>query len=183
MGDASWDKNGLPAPKKGPGTGMNVLLGCGVFLLLVVITCTVGGAVLGTYFRKDPKVFELGMERSAQGLVQKDWERLRALVDQIQTDEGARIIYLANGESARPRPPRRSSSRPSMPGGPRWGPCPRRPPRARGIATAGTSFRRSPRSGRCDSLPWTSRRFSVRRKSDAPIRTGRALPWCSEGSA
>jgi hypothetical protein len=96
MVDGSWDNSGLPPQKKGLGTGMKVLMGCGIAVLLAVVTCAVGGAVLGNYIKKDPKAFELRMEGFAKGLVQKDWERFRALVDQLQTDEGARAVYHAN---------------------------------------------------------------------------------------
>ena len=96
MVDASWDNSGQPPPKKGLGTGMKVLLGCGIAALLAVVTCAVGGAVLGNYIKKDPKAFELRVEGFAKGLVQKDWERFRALVDQLQTEDGARAVYHAN---------------------------------------------------------------------------------------
>ena len=96
MVDASWDNSGLPPPKKGLGTGMKVLMGCGLAALLAVVTCAVGGAVLGNYIKKDPKAFELRVEGFAKGLVQKDWARFRALVDQLQTDDGARGVYRAN---------------------------------------------------------------------------------------
>ncbi len=96
MVDASWDNSGLPPPKKGLGTGLKVLLGCGLAVLLAGVTCAVGGAVLGSYIKKDPRAFELRVEGFAKGLVQKDWERFRALVDQLQTDDGARAVYRGN---------------------------------------------------------------------------------------
>jgi hypothetical protein len=96
MVDSSWDNSGPPPQKKGLGTGMKVLMGCGIAVLLAVVTCAVGGAVLGNYIKKDPKAFELRVEGFAKGLVQKDWERFRALADQLQTDDGARALYRAN---------------------------------------------------------------------------------------
>jgi hypothetical protein len=99
--DSSWDNSGQPLPKKGLGTGMKVLLGCGIAVLLALVTCAVGGAVLGNYIRKDPKAFETRVEGFAKGLVQKDWERLRTLVDQLQTDGGARAVYRANPSLAK----------------------------------------------------------------------------------
>jgi hypothetical protein len=96
MVDASWDNSGQPLPKKGLGTGMKVLMGCGIALLVVLATCAVGGVVLGSYIRKDPRAFETRVEGFANSLIQKDWERLRALVDQLQTDDGARTVYRAN---------------------------------------------------------------------------------------
>lgn len=96
MVDSSWD-NGGGAPKKpGLGTGTKVLLGCGVALLLGVVTCTVGGMALGHMIKKDPEAFEKRMEGWAKGMMQKDWEHLRALVDQVQTEDGARALYRSN---------------------------------------------------------------------------------------
>jgi len=96
MVDSSWDNSGLPPQKKGLGTGMKVLMGCGIALLLVLVTCAVGAAVLGNYIKKDPKAFETRVEGFANSLIQRDWERLRTLVDQLQTDDGARAVYRAN---------------------------------------------------------------------------------------
>jgi len=94
--DASWDNSGLSPQKKGFGTGMKVLMGCGIAALLALATCAIGGAVLGNWIKKDPKAFETRMEGFAKGLVQKDWERFRILADQLQTDDGARMVYQAN---------------------------------------------------------------------------------------
>jgi hypothetical protein len=96
MVDSSWDNSGQPVEKKKMGTGMKVLLGCGIALLLILVTCGVGGAILGNMIKKDPKAFEARVEGFAKGLVQKDWTRMRALVDQLQTDEGAKALYQAN---------------------------------------------------------------------------------------
>jgi hypothetical protein len=96
MVDSSWDNSGLPLQKKSLGTGMKVLLGCGLAALLALVTCAIGGAVLGNYIKQDPRAFEQRMEGFAKGLVQKDWERFRALVDQLRTDDGARAVYRAN---------------------------------------------------------------------------------------
>lgn len=96
MVDSSWDNSGQAPQKKETSTGMKVLLGCGIAALLAFITCAVGGAVLGNMIKKDPKAFEARMEGFAKGLVQKDWKRMRTLVDQLQTDEGAKVVYQAN---------------------------------------------------------------------------------------
>ena len=96
MVDASWDNSGLPPQQKGLGTGMKVLMGCGIAVLLALVTCAVGGAVLRNLIKKDPKAFEKRVEGFAQGLIQKDWERFRTLLDQLQTDDGARAVYRAN---------------------------------------------------------------------------------------
>jgi hypothetical protein len=96
MVDASWDNSGMAPQKQGLGTGMKVLMGCGIAALLAIVTCFVGGAVLGNLIKKDPKAFELRVEGFAKGLVQKDWERFRTLAEQLQTDDGARALYQAN---------------------------------------------------------------------------------------
>ena len=96
MVDASWDNSGLPPQKKGLGTGMKVLMGCGIAALAALVTCAVGGAILGNMIKKDPKAFEKRVEGFAKGLIQKDWERFRTLLDQLQTDDGARALYRAN---------------------------------------------------------------------------------------
>jgi hypothetical protein len=96
MADSSWDNAGLPPPKQGLGTGMKVLLGCGIALVVLIATCTVGGALLRNAIRKDPQAFEKRIEGFAQGLVQKDWVRFRDLVVQLQTDDGARTLYRSN---------------------------------------------------------------------------------------
>jgi hypothetical protein len=96
MVDSSWDNSGLPPQKKGLGTGMKVLMGCGIAALVALVTCIAGGAILGNMIKKDPKAFEKRVEGFAKGLVQVDWERFRTLVDQLRTDEGARALYRAN---------------------------------------------------------------------------------------
>jgi len=96
MVDASWDNSGFPPEKKRLGTGMKVLMGCGITALILLATCGIGVAVLRNLIKKDPKGFEQRVEGFAQGLIQKDWERLRALVTQLQTDEGTREVYRAN---------------------------------------------------------------------------------------
>lgn len=96
MVDSSWDNSGLPPQKQGLGRGMKVLMGCGIAALLALLTCTIGGAILSNMIKKDPKGFETRVEGFAKGFVQKDWDRFRALVDQLQTDDGARLVYRAN---------------------------------------------------------------------------------------
>jgi hypothetical protein len=96
MVDSSWDNSGQPVEKKKTSTGMKVLMGCGIAVLVALVTCGVGGAILGNMIRKDPKAFEARMEGFAKGMIQKDWQRMRALVDQLQTDEGAKAVYRAH---------------------------------------------------------------------------------------
>jgi len=96
MVDNPWDNSGLPPEKKGMGTGMKVLLGCGITLLIVMGACVGGGLILGRMIKKDPKGFEARMEAFGKGLVQKDWDHFRNLVDQLQTDEGTLAVYRAN---------------------------------------------------------------------------------------
>jgi len=97
MTDASWDNGGGPPAKKGMGTGMKVLAGCGVAVLGLGLTCVVGGVLLKKKIEKDPQAFEEGVLGWAKGKMQKDWDRLRAVVEQLGTDAGARALYQANG--------------------------------------------------------------------------------------
>jgi hypothetical protein len=96
MTNASWDNGGGPPERKGMGTGMKVLVGCGAAVLLLAVTCGVAGVVLGRMIKKDPAAFEKRVEGWAKGMVQKDWGRMRTLVDQLQTDAGAGAVYQAN---------------------------------------------------------------------------------------
>lgn len=96
MVDNSWDNSGLPAEKKRMGTGTKVVLGCGITVLVLMGTCVGGGLFLGRMIKKDPKGFEARMEAFGKGLMQKDWDRFRGTVDQLQTDEGAQALYRAN---------------------------------------------------------------------------------------
>lgn len=96
MVDASWDNGGLPPQaRKKMGTGLKVLLGCGIALVVLVVTCVAGGAAFVHYVKKDPEGFERRMEGWAAGMVQKDWARFRQLVIQLGTDEGALAVYRA----------------------------------------------------------------------------------------
>lgn len=82
MADSNWDNSGLPAPKKGLGTGAKIAIGCGVALLLALGGCAafVGG-IAGL----------VGKQMQAQ-----EWPALRAVVTQLETDEGARAVYAAH---------------------------------------------------------------------------------------
>lgn len=98
MADASWDNGGAAPAKKKLGTGMMILMGCGGLLLLSMVTCVVGGLVVGRMVKNNPEAFEKRMEAWGQGLVKKDWDRLRVVVEQLQTEDGAKAVYKANGE-------------------------------------------------------------------------------------
>jgi hypothetical protein len=104
MAQSSWDNDGVVPGKKRLGTGMKVLLGCGVAFLILVTTCMVGGFALSNMIKKDPKAFESRVENWAKGMIQKDWDRLRGLVDQLQTDEGARAVYRSNPDLRQAHP-------------------------------------------------------------------------------
>jgi hypothetical protein len=80
---------------------MKVLLGCGVVTLLGISTCTVGGLLLQNMIKKNPEAFERRMENWAKGMVQKDWNRLRLLVEQLQTDEATIAVYRSNSDLQR----------------------------------------------------------------------------------
>ncbi|MBI4913500.1 MAG: hypothetical protein HY823_12235 [Acidobacteria bacterium] len=90
MVDSSWDNAGLPAPKKGLGTGAKVAIGCGVVLLLVVGSCAVAAGVGATV---------VGRQMEA-----REWPALRKAVDQLRTEAGAAELYRQNPRLARDHP-------------------------------------------------------------------------------
>lgn len=104
MTDSAWDNSGVVPPKKKLGTGMKVLFGCGIAFLIAIVTCTVGGVMLENMIKKDPKAFENRVENWAKGFLQKDWDRLRVLVDQLQTDEGTKAVYRSNPDLRQDHP-------------------------------------------------------------------------------
>ena len=128
MVDASWDNGGLPPQKKGLGAGMKVLMGCGIAALVALVTCAVGGAILGNMIKKDPEAFEMRVEGFAKGLMQKDWERFRTLVDQLRTDEGARALYRANPSLHQAHPTEGQFTQAARTWRPRLGPLPAEAP-------------------------------------------------------
>lgn len=79
MNDSSWDNSGLPAPKRGMGTGLKVAIGCGVALLVVIGGCV---AAVGA------GVSVLGRQMQA-----REWPQLRQAVAALATDEGAAALY------------------------------------------------------------------------------------------
>lgn len=82
MTDSSWDNGGLGRPaKRGWPLWGKVLMGCGVVVLVGLAAC-VGGVA------------------TCAGAVSKaadaEWAAARAMVRQLETDEGARAVYAAN---------------------------------------------------------------------------------------
>ncbi len=83
MADSSWDNNGQPIqPKKGMSIWAKVALGCGVVFLLGLGGCVVLGATCARAIGKTMNGPEWGM--------------LRAAVQQLESDEGAKALYQAN---------------------------------------------------------------------------------------
>ena len=82
MADSSWDNNGQPMQhKKGMSIWAKVALGCGVVFLLGLGGCVVLGVRGAQYFKKAMDV--------------REWGMLRAMVQQLESDEGARALYKA----------------------------------------------------------------------------------------
>ena len=83
MVDASWDNGGYGQPAK---TGMpvwaKVLLGCGVAAVLALATCVGGVALVAT--------------RLSHALKGQEWSQFRTVVDELQTDAGAKAVYAGN---------------------------------------------------------------------------------------
>ncbi len=82
MTDSSWDNGGMGRPAKAGWPGWaKLLMGCGIVAALGVAAC-VGGIA------------------TCAGAVSKaataEWAATRAIVQQLETDEGARAVYGAN---------------------------------------------------------------------------------------
>lgn len=96
MADSSWDDGGQPVEKKRMGTGMKVMVGCGIASGLLLVTCVLGGTLLQRTIAKDPQGFERKVEAWAEGFVKEDWARAQKVMESLQTDEGARKLYREN---------------------------------------------------------------------------------------
>ena len=97
MADSSWDNGGRGVPAK---AGMplwgKLLLGCGILVLVVLVTCVGGVAFLANKVKKDPEGFKQKAMSLVVDRVRPDWEDFRAVVEQLRTPEGCRDLYAAN---------------------------------------------------------------------------------------
>lgn len=86
MTDASWDNGGLGRPAKtGWPVWAKLLMGCGVIVAIGVVACVGGIATCASSINK---------------AASSEWVALRALTQQLDTDEGARAVYAANPDLA-----------------------------------------------------------------------------------
>ena len=86
MTDSSWDNNGMSRPAKtGWPVWAKLLMGCGIVVALCVTACLGGIATCAN---------ALNQTASAE------WTALRAIVQQLETDDGARAVYAANPDLA-----------------------------------------------------------------------------------
>jgi hypothetical protein len=97
MADSSWDNGGRGVPAKaGLPLWAKLMLGCGIVVLVGLVTCVGGVAFLANRVKKDPE----GFKQKAMGLVvdrvRPDWEDFRAVVEQLRTPEGCQALYAAN---------------------------------------------------------------------------------------
>ena len=81
MVDSSWDNSGAPAPRKGMSVWAKIGLGCGVAFLALALLC--GGCTFFLY-------------QKTRGTLDTSWSEMRAAVDSLRTEEGARRLYAAN---------------------------------------------------------------------------------------
>lgn len=94
MADSSWDNGGYAPPKKsGMPTWAKVLVGCGIVFLLLMATCIGGGIFL---VKKGGDLI-----RSATAA---QWTEMRADVEQLKTEDGARAFYAAHPGLAKSYP-------------------------------------------------------------------------------
>jgi hypothetical protein len=97
MPDSSWDNGGRGVPAK---TGMplwgKLLLGCGIVVLIGLVTCVGGVAFLANRVKKDPEGFKQKAMSLVVDRVRPDWEDFRIVVEQLRTPEGCQALYAAN---------------------------------------------------------------------------------------
>jgi len=94
MVDGSWDNGGQGTPaKSGLPLWSKILLGCGIAVLVALVTCVGGLAFLSHKFKQDPE----GAKRWALGFatdkIRPDWEDFSRVVDQLRTPAGCRALY------------------------------------------------------------------------------------------
>lgn len=90
MTDSNWDNAGLPAHRKGLGTGAKIAIGCGVALLLTIGGCVAFVGAGAAFFSKQMQA--------------EEWPALRDTVARLETDEGARAVYAAHPRLAADHP-------------------------------------------------------------------------------
>lgn len=81
MGDASWDGGETPEQGGGPPTWATLGLGCGGALLFLLLTCA--------------SLAWLGI-RKGLATMDQAWAQMRADVELMRTNDGARILYRTN---------------------------------------------------------------------------------------
>ncbi len=97
MAESSWDNGGqAPAPKAGMPLWGKILLGCGITVLVVLVTCVSGVAYVAHKFKKDPEGFKQKAMNVVADKVRPDWEDFRIVVEQLRTPEGCQALYQAN---------------------------------------------------------------------------------------
>lgn len=81
MADSSWDNSGMPVSRQGMSVWAKVGLGCGIAFLLFVLTC--GSCVWwGT--------------SKFSGSLDQSWTKMRASVEALKTEDGAKSLYREN---------------------------------------------------------------------------------------
>jgi hypothetical protein len=99
MADGSWDNSGHGVPAK---VGMplwgKIALGCGVVVLVVLVTCVGGVAYVSHKFKKDPAGFKQRAMSVVADKLRPDWDDFRKVVEQLRTPEGCQALYRANPE-------------------------------------------------------------------------------------
>ena len=88
-----WDNSGLPPEKKGLSTWLKVGIGCGVAFLLATATCAGGCYWFTKKVEKDPEGFKQTVFGYVKQFMKDDWEELRAMVEQLGSDEGTKALY------------------------------------------------------------------------------------------
>jgi hypothetical protein len=96
MVEGSWDNEKRDEARGRMPLWAKILLGCGGFVLLLLIVIMGSCFGLARYAAKNPDKFEKKISGVIQNFTQADWTRFRDAVGALGTDEGARKLYADN---------------------------------------------------------------------------------------
>jgi len=105
MADGSWDNGGHGVPLK-PGLPLwaKVTMGCGIALLVVLVTCVSGLAWVANKAKRDPEGLKHWVMDRATEKVRPDWDDFTGVVEQLRTAEGSHALYTGNPDLAQSWP-------------------------------------------------------------------------------
>jgi len=148
MSDSNWNTYREEPERKGIPTWGKVIIGCGVVFLLLMGSC-VGFAYWAAHSGKD--TLKNFVAEKVDKALEKPWGMLTTVIDAIQTDEGAAILYRDNPGLTADYPSEADFLKSAATWRAKVGDLPRTPP---SIFTEGKNddFRLSSRNGRGGSI-------------------------------